>query len=448
MKLLNVLYHGLGRDKPVGMGRLAWHEQHAWFEFSAEFLQHDTNPSPFSLNLTTTLQEAPPEPFSGLHGLFSDSLPDGWGLYLMNKAFRQAGRDPTTVTPLDRLAYVGRRAMGAISYEPDEMENAERPTAGELDLDTVGNEATRLYQGELSEVLEHHAVNGTPSAGARPKILIGLKDDTAIEGADDLPSGYSHWLVKFPTGRTPDKRSEGTIEHIYALMARHAGINMAETRLAQARDGNAYFMTRRFDRTAGNRRHHVHSVAGMLNADFRAATFEYRELIKLCGMLTHSHSEKVELFRRMIFNIVTGNRDDHTKNFAFMLSDKNEWSNTPAYDVTWNQGMMGEHTMSIDGKGKDIHLDDILEIARNASVSRQDVSSVIEAVMEAVSDWNNLAFQYDVPSEQRQDIHQYMSRQLRALSAVNISALPAVQKIPSVENIINKKDVSGPPIKP
>lgn len=246
----------------------------------------------------------------------------------------------------------------------------------------------------------------------------GLSGDKAIEGADDLPSGYSHWLIKFPTGHTPDKRSEGTVEHIYALMARDAGINMAETRLSRTRDGNAYFMTRRFDRTAGNRRHHVHSAAGMLNTDFRVDTFEYRELIKLCGMLTHSHSEKVELFRRMIFNIVTGNRDDHTKNFAFMLSDQNEWINTPAYDVTWNQGMMGEHTTSVNGKGKDIHLDDILEIARNASISRQDVSSVIEAVMEAVSGWNNLAFQYDVPSEQRQDIHQYMSRQQRALSEV------------------------------
>ena len=398
------------------MGRLAWHDQHAWFEFSAEFLQHNFNPSPFSLDLATSLQKAPREPFDGLHGLFNDSLPDGWGLYLMDKAFRQAGRDPATVTPLDRLAFVGRRTMGAISYQPDGMENAERPAAGELDIDTVGNEATRLYQGELQEVPERHAVNATPSAGARPKILVGLSGDKAIEGADDLPSGYSHWLVKFPTGHTADKRSEGTIEQIYALMARDAGINMAETRLAQAREGNAYFLTRRFDRTAGNHRHHVHSVAGLLNADFRTATFEYRELIKLCGMLTHSHSEKVELFRRMIFNIVTGNRDDHTKNFAFMLSDQNEWRNTPAYDVTWNRGIMGEHSMSVNGKGKDIRLEDILAIAGSGSISRQDAGSVIEAVMEAVSGWNNLALNHDVPSAQRRDIHQYMSRQQRALS--------------------------------
>ena len=433
MKLLNVLYHGFGGDKLVRMGRLAWHDQLAWFEFSAEFLQHNINPSPFSLELTTILQKAPLEPFNGLHGLFSDSLPDGWGLYLMDKAFRQTGRDPAMVTPLDRLAFVGRRAMGAISYEPDEMENAEQRKYSELDLDTVGNEATRLYQGELQEVLEHHAVNGTPSAGARPKILIGLSGDTAIEGAGDLPPGYSHWLVKFPTGRTPDKKSEGTIEHIFAIMARHAGINMAETRLTQARDGNAYFSTRRFDRAAGNHRRHVHSVAGLLNANFRTANFEYRELIKLCGMLTHSHSEKVELFRRMIFNIVTGNRDDHTKNFAFMLSDKIEWRNTPAYDVTWNQGIMGEHSMSVNGKGKDIRLEDILAIAGSASISRQDAGSVIEAVMEAVSGWNNLALQYDVPSEQRQDIHQYMSRQERTLSAATVSVSLTEKEIPRAD---------------
>ena len=433
MKLLDVLYHGFGGDQPVRMGRLAWHDQLAWFEFSAEFLQHNINPSPFSLELTTILQKAPLEPFNGLHGLFSDSLPDGWGLYLMDKAFRQTGRDPAIVTPLDRLAFVGRRAMGAISYEPDEMENAERHRDIELDIDTVGNEATRLYQGELSEVLEHHAVNGTPSAGARPKILIGLSGDTAIEGAGDLPPGYSHWLVKFPTDQTPDKKSEGTIEHIFAIMARHAGINMAETRLAQAREGNAYFLTRRFDRAAGNHRRHVHSVAGLLNANFRTANFEYRELIKLCGMLTHSHSEKVELFRRMVFNIVTGNRDDHTKNFAFMLSDKIEWRNTPVYDVTWNQGIMGEHSMSVNGKGKDIRLEDILAIAGSASITRQDAGSVIEAVMEAVSGWNNLALQYDVPSEQRQDIHQYMSRQERTLSAATVSVSLTEKEIPRAD---------------
>ena len=433
MNLLNVLYHGFGGDSPIRMGRLAWHDQIAWFEFSAEFLQHNINPSPFSLELTTTLQKAPLEPFNGLHGLFSDSLPDGWGLYLMDKAFRQTGRDPAMVSPLDRLAFVGRRAMGAIAYEPDEMENAEQRKYFELDLDTVGNEATRLYQGELQEVLEHHAVNGTPSAGARPKILIGLSGDKAIEGAGDLAPGYSHWLVKFPIGQTPDQKSEGTIEHIYAVMARAAGINMAETRLAQARDGNAYFLTRRFDRTAGNRHQHVHSVAGLLNADFRTANFEYRELIKLCGMLTHSHSDKVELFRRMVFNVVTGNRDDHTKNFAFMLSDKNEWHNTPAYDVTWNQGIMGEHSMSVNGKGKNIRLEDILAIAGSASISRQDAGSVIEAVMEAVSGWNNLALQYDVPSEQRQDIHQYMSRQERTLSAATVSVSLTEKEIPRAD---------------
>ncbi len=417
MKLLNVLYHGSGGDKPTRMGRLAWYEQRAWFEFYAEFIQQNTNPSPFSLELTTTLQKAPLEPFNGLHGLFSDSLPDGWGLYLMDNALKQAGRDPATLSPLDRLAFIGKRAMGALSYEPDEPDSVGRHTAMKLDIGATGSEATRLYQGELSEVLDRHAINGTPSAGARPKILIGISGDTVVEGAGDLPPDYSHWLVKFPTGHTPDKKSEGAIEYIYSVMARNAGITMAETRLAPAQDGNAYFMTRRFDRAPGNQRRHVHSVAGILNTDFRASNFEYRELIKLCGMLSHSYSEKLELFRRMIFNIVIGNRDDHTKNFAFMLSDKNEWRNTPAYDITWNQGMMGEHAMSVNGKGKDIRLDDVINIARSASISRQDVSNVTEAVLEAVSDWNSLALDYDVPTQQRQDIHQYIARQQRALSA-------------------------------
>ena len=421
MKPLNVLYHGFGTDKPTQMGRLAWHEQHAWFEFSGEFLQHDINPSPFSLELTTRLQKAPASPFNGLHGLFSDSLPDGWGLYLMDKAFRQAGRDLAAITPLDRLTCMGNRAMGAISYEPDVREDAERNRHAALDMTTVGNEATSLYLGELQDVLAHHAINGTPSAGARPKILIGIRDKRVTYGAEDLPPGYAHWLAKFPTGRTPDKKSEGATEYIYALMARRAGIRMSETRLAPAQDGNAYFMTRRFDRAAGNRRRHVHSAAGLLNADFRVASLDYKELIKLCGLLTRSHTEKVELFRRMVFNVVSGNRDDHAKNFAFMLTDKNKWSNTPAYDVTWSQGRGGEHTTSINGKGNDIRLDDILAVARDSSIARQDVNGIVDKVMEAISAWNALARQYDVPPDQRQDIHQYLSRQQRALSTSAVS---------------------------
>ncbi len=415
MRLVKALYHGFGAGKPVAMGQLVWQDRHAWFEFAAEFLQRDLHPSPFSLDLTPTLQKAPAEPFKGLHGLFSDSLPDGWGLYLMDKAFRQTGKDPATLTPLDRLAYLGGRTMGAISYQPDD--NAAQPIGRELDMDSIGIEAVRQYQGKLTEVLEHHALNGTPSAGARPKILIGLCGDKVIEGAGDLPPGYDHWLVKFPTGQTPDKKSDGTIEYIYSLMARQAGLDMPETRLIPTSGGNAYFMARRFDRSAGNRRHHVHSVAGLLNLDFRVANFEYRELIKLCGLLTHSHAEKVELFRRMIFNIVTGNRDDHTRNFAFMLSDRNEWKNTPAYDVTWSRGIMGEHTLSIDGKGKGILLDDVLAIANSASISRHEASRVIESVTDAVSDWSNLAHHYAVPSEQRLDIHQHTVRQKRMMSA-------------------------------
>ena len=444
MKLLTVLYHGFGACKPMRMGRLAWHEQHAWFEFSADFLQHNTYPSPFFLKLTTKLQKAPTKPFNGLHGLFSDSLPDGWGLYLMDKAFRQTGRDLAVITPLDRLAYVGNRAMGAISYEPDEMENTERDGSMELDMATVGHEATGLYLGELPDVLAHHAINGTPSAGARPKILIGIRGESAMEGAGDLPSGYAHWLAKFPTGRTPDKKAEGAIEHIYALMARQAGINMSETRLSPTRDGNAYFMTRRFDRTAGNRRHHVHSVAGMLNTDFRIANLDYRDLIKLCGLLTHSHTEKVELFRRMVFNVLSGNRDDHTRNFAFMLTDKNEWVNTPAYDVTWSRGMAGEHTMSVNRKDKDIRLDDICAVARASSIAGQDVDSVVDSVMEAVSGWHSLALQYDVPSEQRQDIQQYLSRRQSALSTTAVSVSPAENDKYHMENTIDKDDVSEP----
>lgn len=416
MNVLQVLFHGFDSDNPVPAGRLAYRHQRAYFEYAPEFLQYGVNLSPFQLHRTMSLQAAPQTPFNGLHGVFDDSLPDGWGLYLMDKVFRQNRKDPATVTPLERLAYVGTRALGALSYRPDEGAWLETVPDAELDLGIVGSEATNLYQGSVCDVLEHHAVHGTPSGGARPKILIGLDGDTAITGAGDLPAGYVHWLAKFPTGHTPDRKAEGTIEYVYAELARRAGINMAPAKLIPGNNGNAYFLSQRFDREPGNRRRHVHSVAGLMHADFRAPDFEYGELLKLCGILTKSHAEKTELFRRMIFNVMGGNRDDHTRNFSFMLTDKGEWINTPAYDITYNTGMAGEHSMTLNGKGKNISLEDILSVARIASLTRKAALQVVEEVASALSDWKQLAGRYEIPAEQVNDVQRHITKQQAMLT--------------------------------
>ena len=386
----------------------------------AAFLRLGINPSPLRLERRTGLQPAPASPFEGLHGLFNDSLPDGWGRYLMDRAFRQSGLVPDAVTPLHRLALVGARAMGALSYEPDDGGGEER--AAPLDLPAIGLAATRQYLGDASELLDSLVRHASPSGGARPKILIGINevDGSIVTGADDLPDGYSHWLAKFPTGTSTADRSAGAIEYLYSRMARAAGINMAETRLIPGNKSNAYFITRRFDRLSGNRRRHVHSVAGLVHSNFRMPDFDYLELLKLSDWLTRSHAEKTELFRRMAFNVVGGNRDDHTKNFAFEMKRGGEWVDTPAYDLTYNPGLAGHHNMTIQGKGRGFVHDDLLKLAHTASIPRAAALRIIDEVSDAFSAWATDAPSYPIPKEQISDIQRHIDRQrarLRPASA-------------------------------
>ena len=340
MNELRVHFHGLDDAEPVLLGRLGYGfgHNHTHFEWDPGFLRLGVNPSPVRLQPQPGLQAGPPEPFEGLHGLLADSLPDGWGRLLMDRTFRQRGLDPDAITPLHRLAFVGSRAMGALSYVPD-TEAGDSPAADVLDLPAIGIEATRLYEGAATEVLEEFARHAAPSGGARPKILVGVQDagESVVAGAENLPDGYSHWLAKFPTSDAPEARSSGAIEYLYSRMARNAGIRMAETRLVPGRKNHAYFLTRRFDRLSGNRRRHVHSVAGLVHANFRMPNFDYLQLLKLSDLLTRSHAEKTGLFRRMAFNIVSGNRDDHTRNFGFLMEPGGELTATPAYDLSYNR---------------------------------------------------------------------------------------------------------------
>jgi len=432
MKQLRVYFHGLRTAEPVLLGRLGYGRGHGHthFEMDPEFLPLGVNPSPLRLERRTGLQPAPMDPFEGLHGLFSDSLPDGWGRYLMDRAFRQRGLDLDTITPLHRLASVGARSMGALSYEPDD--GGADPQVAPLDLPAIGIEATRQYLGDASEVLDSLVRHASPSGGARPKILIGLDDagGSAVTGADDLSEGYSHWLAKFPTGTSATDRSAGAIEYLYSQMARAAGINMAETRLIPGKKGNAYFVTRRFDRISGNRRRHIHSVAGLVHSDFRMPDFDYLELLKLSDWLTHSHAEKIELFRRMVFNVIGGNRDDHTKNFAFEMKPGGEWINAPAYDLTYNAGLAGHHSMTIEGKGKGFVRDDLLKLAHTVSIPRAAALRIIDEVSEAFSAWAKDARVFHIPKEQAGDIQRHIDRQRSQLQPAQIAGAKSATPVP------------------
>ncbi|WP_008294869.1 type II toxin-antitoxin system HipA family toxin [Congregibacter litoralis] len=423
MKVLSVFFHGFHSDEPAPMGRIAYQRGMASFEFRPEFLLRNIEVSPFTLPLRKGLINAERGLLEGLHGLFHDSLPDGWGLLLMDRALQSQGIDTSTLSPIDRLALIGSRGMGAISYEPDEGASKTGTTVRDFDLTKAGSEATRIYEGSLDEVIDYHTIHGTPSGGARPKLLVGISQQgNAIAGSEDLPPGYEHWIVKFPTGATPDKKAEGAMEYIYAQMAKASEINMAECQLIPADDGNAYFATKRFDRDVNNRRNHVHSVAGLLNATFREPNYDYVKLTKLTLELTKSVAEQRELFKRMLFNIVSGNRDDHTKNFAFMMKPEGAWVNSPAYDITFNQGIAGEHNMTIAGKGKDVTLDDLLAVGRHASLRKTDILSLLDQVRQGTAQFAELAKDYDLPNTIQKQISTYMCKRVDSLSPLQISS--------------------------
>ncbi|MFK5912759.1 MAG: type II toxin-antitoxin system HipA family toxin [Woeseiaceae bacterium] len=415
MRVISVYYHRYSNTEPIFVGRLVHDSGLSHFQYDADFLTLDLNLSPFKLEMHGLLQSAPSHPFSGLHGLFNDSLPDGWGMYLMNKDFKNHGLALDDIYPIDRLAYMGSKAMGALSYLPDDSSKFHLNNNEQLNLNELAKDSINLYTGEIDDVLSYLAINGTPSGGARPKVLLGLKGKETISGAYDLPVNFEHWLAKFPTGKNAEDKAEGAIEYLYSIMARQAGIDFPETKLVAGKNDNAYFLIKRFDRDKGNKRIHMQTLAGLVNADFRLADFDYDRLLKVCSAITKSHKEVTQLFKRMLFNVMSGNRDDHTKNFSFLMDDKGIWRNSPAYDITFNRGINGEHSMLVGKSGKNITQDDISLLAKTASLKNKEVQFMIDEVSEELSSWQNEALNYTIPKSRVVEISNYMEKQRKRL---------------------------------
>ncbi len=378
-----------GSDKKLGT--LAWSgkERRAYFEYSAEFLAAPLLISPFHMKVATGLIAAPRDPFDGLHGLFNDSLPDGWGRLLLDRRLQRAGIDYTQLTPIDRLSAVGRTGMGALTYVPDLPDDQKQPT--DADLDWFADQV-ELVQTEM-DVADIDSLQGAQggSAGARPKIMIGfnrVENTCVLDYGQQLDPGYERWMVKAPS--SDDPREIGAEEKAYAFMAVAAGLEMAETRLFDTRKGRRLFATKRFDRTRAGRLH-MHTASGLLNASHREASLNYEQLHKLTHMMTRDAGEVLKMFRNMVFNVYARNRDDHAKNHAFLMDGNGRWSLAPAYDLTFSSGPGGEHSAAIAGEGRTPGLPHLLAVARGASISDQDAKDVIEHVRTAVDRWPEFA---------------------------------------------------------
>jgi serine/threonine-protein kinase HipA len=366
------------------VGELAEAERgRIFFEYAPMFLHTGWEPSPFRLPARAGLHEHLDRAFGPLPGMFDDSLPDGWGRLLMDRHFRQMGLDPAVVSPLMRLLHLGCRTMGALTYHPPES-SQEQPVV--LDLPRLAENASQVLRGTVQDVLPELRRAGGSPAGARPKVVVGLRGDEVISGDEDLPEGFEAWLVKFRGG--DDERDYGAVEHAYMQMAQTAGIDVPPHCLLGS---GPWFAVQRFDRRAGNRRLHMHTLGGLLHSDFRLPACDYDQLFRATRALTHDRRAVVECFRRMIFNIVGHNRDDHVKNFAFLMDDTGTWVLSPAYDLVFSNGPGGEHSMTIDGEGRSPELARCIALAERHGIPAKDARTVVEEVTVAVASWPRLA---------------------------------------------------------
>ena len=318
------------------------------FQYDREWIRTGFSISPLSLPLSNEVfvpDEKSRDCFGGLFGVFADSLPDSWGELLLDRYLGSIGIGRGVVSALDRLAYIGNSGMGALEYFPARNTDYDIINS-KLNFDEIAKECGKLLSSELSDQIDVLYRLGGSSGGTRPKVFLSEQG--------------KEWIVKFPAKKDPD--ISGKREYDYSLCAKRCGINMTETQLVNSAVCEGYFKTERFDRQNG-KKVFTATFAGILEADFRAPSCDYETYMKLTRALTKdNHTDKEQMFKIMCFNVMTHNKDDHTKNFSFRYTEDQGWRLAPAYDLTYSDTYWGEHTTSVNGKGKDILDDDLIYI--------------------------------------------------------------------------------------
>ena len=375
---IEVYLHAHGQRQHVGT--LADDRQAIFFKYSPDFLEKDIHLSPFHLPLSPQIFEDRQRTFHGLFGLFNDSLPDGWGLLLLDRALQKQGIRLDDTLPLLRLAGVGKSGMGALEYEP---------AGPQPDSACIGMEGLDFWAKESHNVLcdgpvDAHKLdtlmrlNGA-SAGVRPKILVDVDAARHI-----VPPGQgTPWIIKFRS--LHDRQDAGLEEYLYSLAAQKAGLTMPETGLFPSQNCPGYFGVKRFDRAEG-KKIHMHTACGLLHASHREPSLDYTSLLTLTHTLTRDIRQVKKMVQLMVFNVKSGNHDDHSKNFSFLMDSKAAWKMAPAYDLTPSQGFHGERMAMVNGKGRDIDDGDLLKIATRHAVTAQEVKEIIEKTQQALSE--------------------------------------------------------------
>jgi len=387
------------------VGELVLSDQKIYFRYNADFLKAGFNLSPIKLPFSGDIVSADKQPFDGLFGVFNDSLPDGWGRLLLDRTLSAKGIDIAKITPLDRLAYVGSRGIGALVYRPEiKPENTADPVP---ELDIIAAEMNHILQGTGSEIIEELFILGGSSGGARPKIFAAYNPLTndLIHGLDNIPEGYDEWIIKFPS--SSDNREIANIEFAYHKMALLAGIEMSECRLFKGKSGQVYFGTKRFDRVAGKRLH-THTASGLMHDNFRMSTMDYGHLMD-CAFRLEKHVKAYEkVFRLAAFNVYSHNRDDHSKNFSFLMNEQGEWQFAPAYDLTFSYSGYGFHSTMIAGESKNPGRKELMKLATHFGL--KNAPFIIEEVQEAIIQWGVIAGEYGITKETRNTIQSAMDK--------------------------------------
>jgi serine/threonine-protein kinase HipA len=340
----------------IAVGELVSDDKLIYFKYYQEFQKRGLEISPIKLKFNTGINQANEIPFEGLFGVFADSLPDGWGKLLLDRALAARGISIANLSPLDRLAYIGTQGMGALIYRPEiSIDHADQ---FQIELDEIARSTKQIIAGLATDVLDEIFRLGGSSGGARPKILVGYNPTTQhLIGAEkELPPSYEHWLIKFPA--SSDSKDIANIEYAYYKMAIEAGIEMSDCRLFESKSGNTYFGTKRFDRQ-GNNRLHLHSAAGMMHDNFRLSTLDYGHLMDCAFQLERDIKAYEKVLRLAAFNVFANNRDDHSKNFSFLMDGNGKWQLAPAYDLTFSYSGHGMHSTMVAGESANptrIHL--------------------------------------------------------------------------------------------
>ena len=358
-------------DAPV-VGTLSQFDRTSVFQYDKDFLVRGQPFSPFHLPSLATVQTYDGKGGMETFGVFEDALPDGWGRHIIDTHFRKCrNRLPTL---LERFACVGEGGMGALTFHPAEpLLSVSAP----CELSELAENAWAFDDSQIEDVLPELRRIAGRSGGARPKAYIGFNPQTGTvcAHAEVLPEGYEQWIVKFNT--RADGIYAGALEYAYNELARQTGANVSPCRLIETKAGR-FFATQRFDRRPGGHRLHLHSAAGLLHADVRLPGDEYEILFRLTDALTRDYAAKQELFRRVCLNVLMHNRDDHLKNFAYLMTANGEWLLAPFYDFTRANGPNGWHTLSIAGEGEHPQKEDLLRLADSVSLEPSDTKNILE----------------------------------------------------------------------